>query len=112
MTARQLTRCALLLLVLGALGVQQWAAQAHWLEHLPGAQVAADSGGGSGEGSRTHDCRWCQIAAHAVGAAPPSQALRLPARACLGIALPAADAAAQFSSSPAWAWQSRGPPTA
>jgi hypothetical protein len=112
MTARQLASCAMLLLVLGALGVQQWAAHTHWLQHLPSGSLAAVPADNSGESDRVHDCRWCQIASQAVDAAPPSQQLRIPARAFLLIQLPPADIAAHHSPVPAWNWQSRGPPSA
>jgi hypothetical protein len=112
MTARRLASGALLLLVLGMLGVQQWAAQSHWLQHLPAGAVAVVPAGVPGEPDRAHDCRWCQIASQALDAAPPAQGVRVPARAVQLVFLPAAELSAPSSSSPAWNWQSRGPPSA
>jgi hypothetical protein len=109
---RQLAGGALLLLVLAALGLQQWAVQAHWLEHLPRGSVVAAPTGAPGDTSPAHDCRWCQIASHAISAAPPSQALPLPAREVRVVVAPAAYATAHFSAFPSWNWQSRGPPAA
>lgn len=109
---RQLAGVALLLLVLAALGLQQWAVQAHWLEHLPRESVVAAPAGGAGDRSPAHDCRWCQIASHAISAAPPSPALPLPARQFRVVPGPAASSAAVSSAFPSWNWQSRGPPAA
>jgi hypothetical protein len=113
MDARQMLRVALLLLVLCATGVQQWAARSHWHSATAGAfgAVSAISGGDTREGAAAHECVWCQAAAHAVGAAPPAQAWLLSRHDAVSIFVPAAAFAAQ-SSSPSWAWQSRGPPAA
>ena len=112
MQARPLAGNVLLLLVLAALGLQQWATQVHWLEHLPGDVVVATPAGAPGDTNPAHDCRWCQIASHAVGAAPPSAALRLPVRDVQRVLLPAALVGTGFSAFPSWNWQSRGPPAA
>lgn len=109
---RQLAGGVLLLLVLAALGLQQWATQAHWLEHLPGDTVVATPAGGPGDTNPAHDCRWCQVASHAVSAAPPSPAPRLPPREAQQVLLPAALVATRFYAFPSWNWQSRGPPAA
>jgi hypothetical protein len=111
MSMHQLARCALLLLVLAGLGVQQWAAHSHWHAQISGAQLAVP-GGDSGEGTGVHDCRWCQIGSHAVGAAPPQAALRCDAGSALYLHLPATHSVAHCDSAPAWNWQSRGPPAA
>lgn len=108
--ARRHARVALLLLVLGALGLQQWAVRSHW--HGPSAAAGiAQAIGDTGEGSAPHDCVWCQAGAHAGAAAPPSAWCTPQAHAQFFVR-PEAGFAADFSTPPAWAWHSRGPPIA
>lgn len=107
---RQIARVALLLLVLGALGLQQWAVRSHW--HAPAAVAGvAQAAGDTGDGSGLHDCAWCQAGAHAGAAAPPSSWVALRAHA-LFLHRPAAGFTRDFAPPPAWAWHSRGPPAA
>jgi hypothetical protein len=112
MSIRQQLRCALLLVVLCALGVQQWAAQTHW--HAPAADVSsalhpfpADD---PAERLPGHDCLLCLFASHAGAAAPPVVWAGLPAAELLSATRLAAGITAEFPAPPAWAWQSRGPP--
>jgi hypothetical protein len=113
MSARQQMHCALLLLVLCALGVQQGAAQGHWhaaeaeISSVPGSSSPVDD---SGNGLPGHDCVLCQIASHAGAAAPPAVWAGLPTTDTSSAIRLAASVPAAFSSPPAWAWQSRGPP--
>lgn len=106
---RRLARLALLLLVLCAFGAQQWIAQTHWHAGAVAEAAAPDEQGGE---HRHHDCLGCQIAAHAGAAGPPS-ALRLlvPVRDQLFVLLPAGIDAG-IAAPPAYAWRSRGPPSA
>jgi hypothetical protein len=112
MSIRQQMRCALLLLVLCAFGVQQWTAHTHWhgaeaaVASVPGSIPADDKG----NGLPGHDCVLCQIASQAGAAAPPSVWTGLPAIDASSAIRHAAGFPAVFSLPPAWAWQSRGPP--
>lgn len=112
MSIRQQMHCALLLLVLCAFGMQQWAAHTHWhvaeaeSSQAPGSLPADDSG----NGLPGHDCVLCQIASQAGAAAPPAVWAGLPAADTASAMQLAAGVPSAFRSPPAWAWQSRGPP--
>jgi hypothetical protein len=108
---RQTAHLALCLLLLCALGVQQWAVQSHWHTAQASAQPGFDAPADDpGERFPGHDCVWCQIAAHAGSAAPPMVWAGVPATSTSVFHLLLTAAQPGFSSAPAWAWQSRGPP--
>ncbi|MGC4027549.1 MAG: hypothetical protein QM696_01565 [Steroidobacteraceae bacterium] len=102
-------RTALLMLVLCAVGAQQWVERTHWhggaVAHAGVQAPAGDAGDGNGSG-----CLLCQIVAHTPSAAPPLAALHLALlvgyfffRLRIGNAI-------EVAPSPAHTWQSRGPP--
>lgn len=110
MIPRQLARVALLWLVLGALGLQQWAVRSHW--HGPSAIAgSAQAAGQTDDGKGPHDCVWCHAGAHAAAVAPPTAWLALRSHAQF-LPRPTAGFAEGFATAPAWAWYSRGPPAA
>lgn len=112
---RKQLRIALLLLVLGAFGVQQWAMQSHW--HATVAAQAGTPDAGSDQGNKRgapldKDCLWCHVASHGSAAAAPPSAIRLAeVVAQFHVRLPAG-IASEFVAAPAHAWHSRGPPQA
>lgn len=110
---RQPLRIALLLLVLGAFGVQQWAMQSHWHTHAT-AQSLGQSAPGTDQGRAPldKDCLWCHVASHGSAAAAPPVAFRLVAIAEHHFIRLPAGIETEFSAPPAHAWHSRGPPRA
>lgn len=113
---RQRLRLALLLVLFAALGVQQWAVQSHWhAGDAPGATASVlASAGDTGERNLPghSDCLWCQSAAHAASAAPPTVWVGFLAPDASFLVRPVAGPYSGVRAPPAWAWQSRGPPAA
>ncbi|MET0281645.1 MAG: hypothetical protein ABW278_11080 [Steroidobacteraceae bacterium] len=116
---RKQLRLALLLLMLGAFGVQQWAMQAHWHANA-GNSVAAqasatdpgtDQGPGTGGAPADKDCLWCH-ASHGGAAGAPPAAMRLALPDAHDFVRLPAGVAPEFPAAPAHAWRSRGPPQA
>jgi hypothetical protein len=117
---RRFARLTVLLLALVAFGAQQWAVRTHW-HAVPGTtaglHAAGEPAGVSEEPSDSRGqphpgCLWCQAAAHASAAAPPSQWGGLPAVTFHSYLRPSAGATAEFLPPLSWAWHSRGPPAA
>jgi hypothetical protein len=111
-------RLALLLLVLGAFGVQQWAMQSHWHARVAQPAVASldqsDTPGpatGHGKAPADNDCLWCHVASHGAAAAPPPAILLVAVAEHYFVRLPAG-IESEFPAQPAHAWYSRGPPRA
>jgi hypothetical protein len=121
---RKQLRIALLLLMLGAFGVQQWAMQSHW--HASVAAQAGDevsseasSPGSGGDQDRRggglpldKDCLWCHAASHGSTAAAPPALMQLAVTAAHSFVRLPAGIALEFPAAPAHAWHSRGPPQA
>ncbi len=108
---RKQLRMALLLLVLGAFGVQQWAMQAHWHATATAQVSQAPAGSDKGGAPADKDCLWCHVASHGAAAAPPAS-LRLVAVAEQFFVRLPAGIETEFAAPPAHAWHSRGPPQA